>query len=643
MSIPNRSVPYHSGQQRQHHHHQPYYPQHQSHDQPPHYEDDEYIPEPSRQYEGVQQYKYVNDETNPFDREEGEFVESQYQPQQQQYNQQQYGQQQPQQQPHHYDHQYGQGQQYAYQPQPQQSQSQYHGQYVQQQQQPHQQPYPIHPDQVHLHTVDDVGTPDHPPPQTIEIGGPPSKVYNDKWFIVAFGVHLLFMLILAFVYGPWMISDSDQNLTNGSNENDLGSPNGFFMIILFLAANFGIVISLYWLNVITRYSTQIIHISLTACVILAIVGFIVALTSANPWMAAFFIIAGVLMCVYYYYIRARIPFAVAILEASVASLKKHRGLIYLAYGLSVVNIAFVVLWSFIVAAVIHAGEKVITVDNPDGSYYQYRAGQSAGLQFIQFMCVFSLYWTCQTIKNIGHVTTAGTVASWWFQPQLTSPIFPAFIRSITTSLGSIIFGSLLVAIVQTIRALLNSARRDTCGDVMDCLLKWVESGLKWFNRYCFSTIGIYGMTYMDSARRTGELFKAQLFTALINDDLSGMVLFCGNFLTGSVVGVGALIWAYRLDAPSYQLYGILAFLVGYLVSSLSMSVAQSAITTTFVCWASDPATLLQNRPVEFGRILTAAQFKYSNMGLQEYNGQQQQQQQQHEQHHEQQHREQQQY
>lgn len=141
-----------------------------------------------------------------------------------------------------------------------------------------------------------------------------------------------------------------------------------------------------------------------------------------------------------------------------------------------------------------------------------------------------------------------------------------------------------------------------------------------FNTYALAVVAIYGLTFIESAKKTGQLFQAQLFTAVINDDLSGMVLFLGSFLAGTVAGVIGVIWGATNGHDAYIVMGILAFVVGFLMASLAMSVIASAVTTTFVCWASDPATLNQNRPQEFGRIIDAGAGKYANDGIGAYSG-----------------------
>jgi hypothetical protein len=62
------------------------------------------------------------------------------------------------------------------------------------------------------------------------------------------------------------------------------------------------------------------------------------------------------------------------------------------------------------------------------------------------------------VKNTVHVTVAGAVASWYFKAD-ASPAEAtknALKRATTTSFGSICFGSLLIAVVQFLRAIADS-------------------------------------------------------------------------------------------------------------------------------------------------------------------------------------------
>jgi hypothetical protein len=71
------------------------------------------------------------------------------------------------------------------------------------------------------------------------------------------------------------------------------------------------------------------------------------------------------------------------------------------------------------------------------------------------------------------VTVAGTVGTWWFEPSAcgccAAAVTNSFIRTMTTSFGSICFGSLIVAILQALRMLANIAQSQDDGGIFVCI------------------------------------------------------------------------------------------------------------------------------------------------------------------------------
>ena len=90
--------------------------------------------------------------------------------------------------------------------------------------------------------------------------------------------------------------------------------------------------------------------------------------------------------------------------------------------------------------------------------------------------------------NVVHVTTAGTVGTWWFEPReangcCSKAVRDSYMRSLTTSFGSICLGSLIVALIQTVREFVRSLREE--GDSLvvccaDCILGCIESMVEYF-------------------------------------------------------------------------------------------------------------------------------------------------------------------
>ena len=101
-----------------------------------------------------------------------------------------------------------------------------------------------------------------------------------------------------------------------------------------------------------------------------------------------------------------------------------------------------------------------------------------------FALLLSYYWTCQVMKNVIHVTVAGTVGTWWFVPSEGSSccshaVRDSFLRSVTTSFGSICLGSLIVAFVEALQAVVRNQRAGgDGGGIVLCIAEFLLSCLK---------------------------------------------------------------------------------------------------------------------------------------------------------------------
>lgn len=113
--------------------------------------------------------------------------------------------------------------------------------------------------------------------------------------------------------------------------------------------------------------------------------------------------------------------------------------------------------------------------------------------------------------------------------------------ALTTSFGSICFGSLIVAIIQALRALANEARNN--GDagalacVAECLLGCLQGIAEYFNKWAFVYVGLYGYSYLEAGKNVITLFKNRGWDAIIADDLIGNVLLLVSIIVGGLTGL----------------------------------------------------------------------------------------------------------
>lgn len=161
-------------------------------------------------------------------------------------------------------------------------------------------------------------------------------------------------------------------------------------------------------------------------------------------------------------------------------LKANLGLSLVSIGSMLGLLAYCFTWVCAVVGTMQLDAmKDSTASSWNGEYgNEYSSQDSSDLSplgsFVGFLFVLSFYWTHQVLKNITRATVSGVVGTWWFSPSeagsfCSTAVAGSFIRSTTYSLGSICFGSLIVAILHMLRNSLRRAQNDRNGGILRCI------------------------------------------------------------------------------------------------------------------------------------------------------------------------------
>ena len=408
-------------------------------------------------------------------------------------------------------------------------------------------------------------------------GTPQAKGFKDVIFAIAFIIHLVVMMV---VMAGFTVSAQ-----NGYNYKGV-------VYCVSTCALVALGLSTMALGFMMNFATELVKIALFFSVGCSLAVGILGALSSQMLMCIVGFASFLLGCCYAYFVWPRIPFAAANLRTGLAGVRSNLGLTIVAYVFLALAFAWTVWWS------IAAGAAMSSIGGT-----------------VLFLFFLSFYWTHEVLKNTVHVTVAGVIGTWWFAPEEASSfcsgaIMDSFVRATTYSFGSICFGSLLVAIVQALRALHRHAHEnDDCSFVIcivDCILGCIEGIIEYLNKWAYVYVGLYGYSYLDGGRNVMTLFQNKGWSTIIADDLADNVLFMVSVAIGLFTGLVGLIIA-TLDKNIFAGVGyddnvggigfIVGFLVGYLFASITMSVVASAVNTVIVCFAEAPAEFEQNHPL----------------------------------------------
>ncbi|KAL7513017.1 hypothetical protein ACHAXN_010118 [Cyclotella atomus] len=433
---------------------------------------------------------------------------------------------------------------------------------------------------------------------------------RDAWAAILFYAQFIAVAVFCFWLGvPAMTKQFDENKRESNTTSGYNVDYEGIMYLVMTAAACAFVLSGMSLVVMSCCPKILIQFSLLISLLVSLAVCVYSFIYSNILGGVFGLVIFLLSLCYAWTVWNRIPFAAANLNTGLTAVKKNSFIFILAYMFVAFTFAYACVWMTAVVGVFDAMGVIDDTGNvsSDPVVWAYF-----------FLLLLALFWSEQVFQNTIHAIVAGVVSTWWFDPDEAScccskAIWGSSIRALTTSFGSICFGSLLVAIIQTLRALVESARQDDdvegCAAfllcLVDCCLSCLQGILEYFNKFAYIYVGMYGYSYLQAGKNVFTLFKNKGWTVIVNDDLISNCLSLFNLVVGALVGLFGLLmkdanpeWFFSFEddtAAQMAAFGF-PFLIGIVVSAVMFSVVDSSVNTVIVCFAEGPAEFEANHP-----------------------------------------------
>ncbi|EMP33209.1 Choline transporter-like protein 5 [Chelonia mydas] len=195
----------------------------------------------------------------------------------------------------------------------------------------------------------------------------------------------------------------------------------------------------------------------------------------------------------------------------------------------------------------------------------------------QLSNAFVFLWLVNFAIALGQCTLAGAFASYYWAFRKPAdippcPLFSSFGRAIRYHTGSLAFGSLILAIVQLIRIILEyldhklKGTQNSCTRFLLCCLKccfWcLEKFIKFINRNAYIMIAIYGKNFCTSAKEAFFLLMRNVVRVAVLDKVTDFLLFLGKLLVAGGVGVLAFFFfthripVFTQETPTLNYYWV---------------------------------------------------------------------------------------
>ncbi|KAJ0392537.1 hypothetical protein P43SY_001243 [Pythium insidiosum] len=451
------------------------------------------------------------------------------------------------------------------------------------------------------------------------------KECNDVFFLLVFLALVGTTLYFAGAYGS--------DFVDATQVQGLAEDSGFRVMLKLIgtSAAAAMGMSLVWIGIMIVAGELLIWVALIAIIALNIAAAYFLTKQAYDrgsdyyyWPAIVFGLTALLLVLYTCCIRKRIKFAAAHLKVAGHAVFRLPMTLVVALVMVVVHVGWCFAWIVGTVGIMFKQDYVQLDDLCTQQKCDVKTKTGAVLGVLFGMLVI-FFWGSFVLKNIIAVTTSGTVAAWKNASNSAFITVGAWIRAMTLNLGSICFGSLIVAILEATRTILNilsslASESGNCAAAcafacLACLIGCIESWIEFFNRFAYTYVGCYGYSFITASKHVFKLFKSKGWSAIVNDDLTNNVFFLGNVIIGAVTAYIAVKMMPQQGTPDYEkiamfehptaVVGFFAFVVGYATNNLFMSVIASAVTTVFVLWAEDPHGWQMTRPDAYQSLHSA--------------------------------------
>jgi hypothetical protein len=297
------------------------------------------------------------------------------------------------------------------------------------------------------------------------------------------------------------------------------------------------------------------------------------------------------------FLRKRIQLAVGIIKEAGKAMAAMPSIVAFPVVIFILLLVFWVYWIVVTAFLGSAGVRVY---DADGKFQGYQANNT--IQYLEIYHFFGLLWTTQFFIAIGQCTIAGAVASWyWVHDKKDVPLFPvlfAFKRTLRYHLGSLAFGSLIIAIVQFIRAILIYLQKRLQGKesrllkvflgMLQCCFKCLERFLKFISKKAYVMIAVKGDSFCGSAQRAFQLFIANFIRVDTTNVISGFLLFLLKlFICILSTLIGIVLMSRDPNLTYWIVPAFLILILSYGVASMFTLVYDMTIETILLSFCED--------------------------------------------------------
>ena len=239
---------------------------------------------------------------------------------------------------------------------------------------------------------------------------------------------------------------------------------------------------------------------------------------------------------------------------------------------------------------------------PEAACVFYRYGSRTLHLVLQWYNLFAALWAAAFISATGDLVLAGAVSAWYWtfnKAELPNNMLGSSVkRTFRYHLGTVAFGSLLLALIQLMRVAVEyindrinniSAQNKLVKGIIwflrTCFF-FLEKLIRYLNRNAYIMTAMVGSNFCKASQDAFTLITSNILRGFFVNQVADFVILLGKIF---VVGLTTLFFSMTVSGQEDELHfsfiPILLIMVGsYIVASSCLAVYSVAVDTLFLCF-----------------------------------------------------------
>jgi len=342
----------------------------------------------------------------------------------------------------------------------------------------------------------------------------------------------------------------------------------------------------------------------------------------TSWVLTVLTVLIVVICIA---MRNKIRQAIGIFQETSVGLTHNPGIFFVPIATYLLLFAFIAVWAYFTAYMYTMQEAY---EDNDTGYVSYRWADSqenenvttisdfqgkpteSEFEFFLVYYVFGLLWLTQFIIAAGSFVISGTLAEWYFAgphdrsaPNKGHSPHTGVLRTLwhlyRYHIGTVAFGSLIVAILQSLRLILSYIQRKFEKKVgfvgrfimccCQCCLWCLEKCIKYVNKNAYIECSIHGYGFCKSACAAFSSLLANILLVAAVNGVGGLLLLMLKLMVASgtaMIGY-AMLWEKTGVTNSLYIILVIIGLLAYIIADAFTDLYATGIDTILLCFIED--------------------------------------------------------